>query len=201
MKKTLLLQIILSTSIAIFFTACFSTQKLNPFSDKEKVFKKKEIEIPSNAPKWLKERSLKNQVSSIGLSVTKKDSLEKEDFAFHRQQALISASQNLTKKIYFKTTTLYKNYLEKLDNANVFDKDIKKFAEHIALKSLTHSNIVNHWLSQENKLFVQIAVDSQIVANQIQNTSKLIFDVNKSLYREFLSNRARKDIINELERD
>ena len=107
----------------------------------------------------------------------------------------------MTKKIYIKTITLYRNYLEKLDNPNIFDKDIKKFAEHIALKSLTHSKIVNNWLSDENKLFVQIAVDSEIVASQIQNSSKLIFDVNNSLYIEFLSNRAKKDIIKELEKD
>ena len=201
MKRTLLLPIILSVSIAILFSACFSVQTLNPFSSEKKVLEKKEIEIPSNAPKWLEEKSLKNHISSIGLSVTKKDNLDEEEFIFHRQKALISASQNLTKKIYLKTLNLYTNYLEKLDNPNVYDKDIKNFAEHIALKSLTHSKIVNNWLSDENKLFVQIAVDSEIVANQIQNTSKLIFDVNKSLYTEFLSNRARKDIINDLERD
>lgn len=197
MKKTLFISIIVS----LFFSGCFSFQSLNPFSSKEKELEKKEIEIPDDAPLWLNERKIKNSISAIGLSVTKKIKLEKEEFSFHRQKALISASQNLTKKIYLKTLNLYKNYLEKLDNPKVYDKDIKKFAEHIALKSLTHSKIINNWLSDENRLFVQIAIDSEIVANQIQNSSKLIFDVNRSLYTEFLSNRAKKDIIKELERD
>lgn len=197
MKKTLLL----STLLLTFFTGCFSFQSINPFSKEKEKLEKKEIVIPSNAPAWLHENKVKNHISSIGLSVTKdeKGSLDKEEFVFHRQKALISASQNLTKKIYLKTLTLYKNYLEKLDSPNIYDKDIKKFAEHIALKSLTHSDISNHWLSNENKLFVQITVDSEIVATQIQNSSKLLFDVNKSLYSHFLSNRAKKDIIKELE--
>ena len=193
--RTLLLTIFLS----LFFSACFSFQSVNPFSSEEKVLEKKEIEIPDNAPTWLYENKLKNHISSIGLSITKKSELDKKEFTFHRQKALISASQNLTKRIYLKTLTLYRNYLEKLDNPKVYDKDIKRFAEHITLKSLTHSRVTNSWISEDNKLFIQIAVDSDIVAQQIQNTSKLIFEVNKSLYVNFLSNRAKKDIIKELE--
>ena len=199
MKKTLLLSIFIS----ITFSACFSLQSLNPFSDEKKTLEKKEIEIPSNAPKWLEEKKVKNHISSLGLSVSKKENskLDKKEFNFHKQKALISASQNLTKKIYLKTLTLYRNYLEKLENTNIFDKDIKKFAEHIALKSLTHSKVVNTWTNEDNKLYIQIAVDSNIVLKQIQSSSKLLFEINQSLYREFLSNRAQKDIIKKLEKE
>ncbi|MGB6327833.1 MAG: hypothetical protein WBF48_02805 [Halarcobacter sp.] len=197
MKKTLFLSII----ITIFFSACFSFQSLNPFSEEKELGEKKEIEIPSNAPIWLEKREVKNHISAIGLSITRKEksNLSEKEFIFHKQKALISASQNLTKKIYLKTLTLYKNYLEKLDNPNIYDKDLKKSAEHIALKSLTYSKATNHWLSDENKFFVQIAVDSQLVAMEIQNKSKLLFKVNKTLYTEFLSNRAKEEIIKELE--
>lgn len=197
MKKTLILSIILS----IIFSGCFSFSSLNPFSEeKEEPAQIKEIEIPDDAPLWLVEKKVKNNVSAIGLSKTKKK-LDKSELEFQKQKALISASQNLTKKIYFKTIKLFKNYIEKLDNPNIFDKDIKKFAEHISLKSLTYSKIENTWISSENELYVQIAVDSLKVAEQIQHASKLLFDVNKTLYQNFLSNRAKKDIIKELEND
>jgi putative methionine-R-sulfoxide reductase with GAF domain len=81
----------------------------------------------------------------------------------------------------------------------VIDKDIKKFTEHISLKSLTYSKVINTWISEDKELYVQLAVDSNTVATQIQNTSKLLFDVNKMLYQYFLSNRANKEIIQYLE--
>ena len=198
MKKTLLLSIFIS----VFFSACFSFQSVNPFSEKE-VETKKEIEIPDNAPTWLYEKSIRYHISSIGLSVSQKqnEKLDKKELTFHKQKALISASQNLTKRIYLKTLNLFRDYLEKLENPNIYDKDIKKFAEHIALKSLTHSKIKNSWESENNELYIQIAVKSDIVADQIQNSSKLLFSLDKNLYKQFLSNRARKDIIKELETD
>ena len=195
MKKTLFISIL----FIVFFAGCFSTSTLNPFSSEEKESVQiKEIEIPDDAPLWLVEKKIENNISSIGFSETTKK-LDKSELEFLKQKALISASQNLTKKIYFKTIKLFKDYVEKLDNPNIFDKDIKKFAEHISLKSLTYSKIVNTWASSNDKLYIQIAVDSITVAEQIQHTSKLLFDVDKKLYQNFLSNRAKKDIIKELE--
>jgi hypothetical protein len=59
--------------------------------------------------------------------------------------------------------------------------------------------VINTWISEDKELYVQLAVDSNTVATQIQNTSKLLFDVNKMLYQYFLSNRANKEIIQYLE--
>mgnify|MGYP007084935498 CR=1 FL=1 len=196
MKKTLFLSIIFT----LVFSGCFSVSSLNPFSTEteKEIIKKKEIEIPEDAPLWLVERRINNTISAIGYSKTKKE-LDKKELEFQKQKALITASQNLAKKIYLKTINLYKNYMEKLENPNVFDKDIKKFAEHISLKSLTHSKIINTWISSNDELYIQIAVDSSKVAEQIQYSSKLLFNVDKTLYQNFLSNRAKIDIIKELE--
>lgn len=185
MKRTLFLLI----TFALVFTAC-------SFSKKPQVVQKKQIEIPTNAPKWVYENTLKNHMVAPGVT---KDLNEKE-LAFQKQKAMINAGHNLTKKIYVKTVNLYKAYLEKLNNPKIFEKDIKKFAEHIALKSLTHSKIKNNWISPENDLFVQVGVDSNIVAEQIQYSSKLLFGADKNLYHNFLSNRAKKDIITYLEK-
>lgn len=172
--------------IVLVFTGC---------SQKSATVEKKEVSIPKNAPSWVYEQKLKNHVVAVG--VTK--NLKKEELQFHKQKALINAGHNLTKKIYIKTINIYKAYLKTLDNPKVFEKDIKKFAEHISLKSLTHSKIKKSWLSENNELFVNIGVDSNIVAEQIQNTSKLLFNVDKKLYHAFLSNRANKDIVKYLE--
>ncbi len=188
-RQTLFLSIFLS----LFFTGCFSISSLNPFSSSKE--EKKEIEIPSDAPSWLQKRNIKNHIEALGLT----KNIDKKELQFHTKKALIGASHNLTKKIYAKTLYLYKAYLEKLDNPHVFDKDIKKFAEHISLKSLTHSKIINSWISSDNELFIQLGVDSNIVAEQIQQSSKLLFDVDKKLYQNFLSNRSKKDIIKYLE--
>lgn len=197
MKKTLFLPIILS----LFLSGCISVpslpslSSLNLFSDSKEEGKKKEIEIPKNAPAWVYGEKLQNHIVAVGVT---KD-LKKEELHFHKQKALINAGHSLTKKIYVKTVNIYKAYLEKTKEQKVFEKDIKKFAEHISLKSLTKSKIKNNWISSDNNLFIQVGVDSDFVAQQIQNTSKLLFEVDKNLYHSFLSNRAKKDIIKLLE--
>jgi hypothetical protein len=191
MKKNILF-ILVSTFL---LTGCFSVSSLNPFSDSKKKVEIEEIEIPSNAPAWLIDNKIKNNITAIGFV---KD-VKEENLDFYKQKALIGASNNLLKRIYSKTGRLYKAYTEKLDNPKVFDKDIKKFTEHISLKSLTYSKVINTWISEDKELYVQLAVDSNTVATQIQNTSKLLFDVNKMLYQYFLSNRANKEIIQYLE--
>lgn len=196
MNKTFLL----SLSFVFFLLGCSTKtinetiSKINPLS-KNLPEGKKEIKVPSNAPKWLKKRDIKNNISSLGLV----KNVNKKEIKLHTQKALIGASQNLTKKIYIKTITLYKNHVKTLDNPHVFDKDIKKIAEHIALKSLTYSKVKNSWLSDDKKLFIQLGVDSDVVAKQIQEKSKLIFKVDQILYKKFLSNRAKMDIIQYLE--
>lgn len=195
MKKTLLLSIF----VIFFFNACFSIQELNPFSNEKKVFQKKPIKIPKDAPLWLIERNIKNSISSIGISISKKQKQEKKEFIFFKQRAYINASQNLTKNIYLKTLKLYSNYLNKVQSSMIFDKDIKKISEHIALQSLNKASITNYWLNNNNELYVQIAVDSSIVAKLIQDNSKKLFILDKELYKSFLSNRAKENIINILE--
>ncbi len=192
MKKNIFF-ILISTFL---LTGCFSLSSINPFSDSKKKIEKEEIEIPSNSPAWLIDIKIKNNITSIGFV---KD-VKEENLNFYKQKALIVASNNLLKRIYSKTGKLYKAYTEKLDNPKVFDKDIKKFAEHISLKSLTYSKVVNTWISEDKELYLQLAVDSNNVATQIQNTSKLLFDVDKMLYQYFLSNRANKEIIKYLEK-
>lgn len=206
-KKTLL-----PIFLALSFSACFSLpqfpsmpsfpslEKINPFSSDEEKKSKKEIKIPDDAPKWLQEREIKNNIQAIGLSLIKKENPNKKELNFNKQKALISASQNLTKKIYSKTLKLYTNYVNNLDNPKVFEKDIKKTSEHIALSSLKKAKIKNLWLNKNEEIYVQIVVDSDIVATLIQNNSKILFKVDKNLYKEFLSNRAKKDIIINLEK-
>lgn len=186
MKKTLFLSIIL----AFFYSGCFSVPNINPFSKEEKKVEKKEIQIPKDAPSWVFEAKMPGYITQLGVATN----IDKKEFDFHRKKALINASHKLTKKIYVRTLKLYKDYEEEKEKASTYDKDIKKFSEHISLKSLTHSRIKNIWVSKDNQLFIQIAVESDIVTKQIQNTSKLLFDVDQDLYRAFLSNRAQKDI-------
>lgn len=193
MKKNLLVSIFL----VFILSGCFSVQSVNPFSKDKESTEKKEIEVPDDAPSWIEERRLKNNITALGAT----KNVDKKDLDLHKRKALIVASNNLLKRVYVKTVNIYKNYLEKLDNPNVFDKDIKKFAEHISLKALTRSKIKNSWISKKNELFIQIAVDSDIVAQEIQHNAKLLFETNKTLYHNLLSNRAKKDIIKELEEE
>ncbi len=181
MKKTLFLSIIVS----VLFSGCFY-----PFSSKTVTTPKKEVSLPANSPSWLINPDKKGYITQIGATTE----IDKKEFNFHRQKALINASHNLTKKIYINTLKLYRDYEEETNDALTYDKDIKKFAEHISLKSLTHSKIINTWISSDNQLFVQISVPSDIVTEQIQNNSKLLFKINQNLYKNFLSNRAKKDI-------
>lgn len=193
MKKTLLLSIILS----FVFGGCFSFQSLNPFSSKkeEKEVVKKEIETPSNPPLWLEQRYIKNHISAIGAT----QNIEKEELSFYKKRALLAAGNNLLKKIYIKTVNIYKEYEQTQKGIKVFDKDIKGISEHISLKALATSKIKQTWQSEDDELFVQIAINTNYVAQEIQNYSKKIFKKNQALYKNILSNRAKQKIIEKLE--
>lgn len=111
---------LITISLTFLLTGCFSVSSLNPFSNSkeeeksitEKTTINEEIDIPSDAPKWLVNTSLRNNITSIGIAKV----VDEEKLDFYKQKALIAASNNLLKKIYFKTGRLYKAYTEKLDN-------------------------------------------------------------------------------------
>lgn len=187
MKKTFFLSIIFT----ILFSGCFS---LNPFSD-TKEEPKKEIEIPSDAPTWLIERRVKNNITAIGMS----KNVNKEEFTSYKEKAFLGASHNLARKIYIKTFKLYKEYAEKDGHTNVFEKDIQEVAKKISMKTLAYAKLKNIWLSKEKNLYVQIGLDSNTLAEQIQLSSKELFEVNQNLYHNFLSNRVKANIIKFLE--
>ena len=195
MKKTLLLSIILT----FVFGGCFSLQSLNPFSSDEKEEKKevvkKEIEAPDDAPLWLEQRYVKNHISAIGAT----QNVDKEELSFYKKRALLAAGNNLLKKIYVKTVSIYKEYAQTQEGIKVFDKDIKGISEHISLKALASSKIKHTWQSEDEELFVQIVIDTNYVAQEIQNYSKKLFESNQELYQNLLSNRAKQEIIEKLE--
>jgi hypothetical protein len=195
MKKTILLTLL----FALFFSGCFSFSSLNPFSsseeEKENSTVKHAIEIPSNAPVWLKKKTARNKMVAIGIS----KNVEEKNFNFFKKKALVVASNNLSRKIYAKAVNLYKNYEKRLQNdLKIYDKDIKKVSEDVALKALNKALIEHQWIDKKT-LYVQISVDSQFVAQLVQNNSKQLFKLNKDLYSNFLSNRALRDITLDLE--
>ncbi|RXJ91761.1 hypothetical protein CRV01_01330 [Arcobacter sp. CECT 8983] len=193
MIKNLLLAFIL----VFIFSGCFSFSSLNPFSDEEKTQEEvKPTQIPMDAPKWVKEPKEENAISIVAFSYIK-DGTVKE---FDKKRTLLIASNKLSKKIYLKTIEFYKEYEQKLDNPMTFDQDLKSIAEQISLKAVSKSKIKNSWLSNDNRLFVKLSVDSDFVATQIQNESKHIYKVDKTLYKNILSNRAKALLINYLEK-
>ncbi|RXK05807.1 hypothetical protein [Halarcobacter bivalviorum] len=185
-----------SIYLIVLFSGCFSVSSLNPFSDDTEETQKKQVVISDNAPIWIKNPNEKNYISVLGYSFLK----QKEVSDFDKKRTLLNASNNLSKKIYKQVVTYYKEYEEKLDRPSGFDKDIHNIAEQISLKALSKSKIKDSWLSEDNTLFVKIAIDSDFVATQIQNESKNIYKVDETLYKNVLSNRAKALLIEYLEK-
>ena len=184
-------------SLTFIFSGCFSLSSLNPFSDDEETVKEvKPTKIPEDAPIWVKEINEKNSISIVAFSYIK-DGEVKE---FDKKRTLLIASNKLSKKIYLKTIDFYKEYEQKLDNPMTFDQDLKNIAEQISLKAVSKSKIKNSWLSKDNRLFVKLSADSDFVATLIQNESKNIYKVDKTLYKNILSNRAKTLLIEYLEK-
>lgn len=191
MKKNFLL-LLLS---AFLFSGCFSLSFLNPFSDSEDEKQERvEIEIPDDAPLWLEGPESKGTIYAIG--VTK--NIRKDQLHIFKQKALINASQNLSRKIYAKTVNIYREYLEEVPS-EIFDKDIEKEAQQVALRSLELAKVKGFWASSEKELYTLIKIDMRDLAEQIQLGSKNVFKVDKNLYEKILSNRAKEDIIEKLE--
>ncbi|WP_417327938.1 hypothetical protein [Halarcobacter sp.] len=184
-------------SLTFIFSGCFSLSSLNPFSDDEEIVKEvKPTKTPEDAPIWVKEINEKNSISIVAFSYIKNGDVKE----FDKKRTLLIASNKLSKKIYLKTIEYYKEYEQKLDNPMTFDQDLKNIAEQISLKAVSKSKIKNSWLSKDNRLFVKLSVDSDFVATLIQNESKNIYKVNKTLYKNILSNRAKTLLIEYLEK-
>lgn len=190
MKKSF----ILSFLIISLFSGCFSFSSLNPFSDSKDDENRVEIEIPDEAPIWLKEQKEKNNIVALGAT----KNIKPNQLKLSKQKALINAGHNLSRKVYIKSLKILKNYLKKVPS-KVFEKDIKKEAEQIALKSLDKAKIKGFWQSNENQLFTLIKIDTSILAKDIQLSSKRLFKVDFNLYENILSDRAKAQMIQELE--
>ncbi|RXK12640.1 hypothetical protein CP965_08660 [Halarcobacter mediterraneus] len=180
-------------SILFVFSGCFSLSSLNPFSENKET--KNFIEIPDNAPAWLKNIKDENYISTFGVSKIKKN----DDLKFTKKKALIFAGNRLSQEIYSKTLRFYKDYEESLTNSNLFDKDLEKLAKEVSIKSLSKSIIKNTWIDENKVLYVKISISSDFVAQEIQSGSKQLFKVDKDLYSNILSNRAKEKIIKYLE--
>ncbi len=199
--------LILIILFVFVFTGCFSSKTLDSSKTNEKavfkkepdekaVFKKEpELVYVNNEPSWIKNKNIKNHITALGVAKNIDDSVVK--------RAFIVAGNNFLKRVYIKTIYIYKEYLKKLDNPNIFDKDIKKVAEDVSLKSfhLAKTKIKDTWLSQNNELFLHLAVATNIVAEQVQEGSKSLFKVDEQLYENFLSYRAKNKIIKTLEKE
>jgi len=196
MKKSFFLSFI----FIFILNGCFSVKKINetvnPFA---KFSTKEEIEAPNKAPSWIKEKKLDKHIVSIGATKSIEGN-RKDNIDFLIKKALISAKNNQLKKVYSRTIFLYRNYLEKINNQRVFNKDIKGMAEHIALKAITKAKVKKHWISPNQELFILLAVKSDTVANYIQEGSKKLFKKDEKLYQEFLSNLAKEEIVKFLEK-
>ena len=182
--------------ILFLLSGCFSLSNLNHFSYNFFEDESLKIVAPSYSPKWLKDNHINNHLSAIGLS---KNTHEKEK-EFYKKEVYLSASNNLLNKIYLKSGKLYKLYSDDTKNEHLFEKDIKELAKRVSLKALTYAKVKNRWLDEkENNYYIQLSVDTKILAEIIQENSKQLFDENKTLYERFLSEDAKADIINYLE--
>lgn len=181
-------------SILLLLNGCFSLSNLNPFSYDFFNSSSDSLEIvaPENSPKWLKDRYIKDYISAIGLS----QNIDEKKEEFYKKEVYLSASNNLLNKIYLKTGKRFKEYSDEFKNKNLFEKDIKNFAKKVSLKALTYAKVDNSWIDENTKnYYIQISVNSKIIAEIIQENSKQIFDENETLQKEFLSNEAKENII------
>lgn len=173
-KNTLLkpLKIFLIPTLLLFlFSGCFSFQNIyetvNPFSSSKD---KKVISVPENSPTWLKNTQIKDKISAIGAT----KNISKEESNFYFKKALIAAQRNLLKRVYSKTLFTYKNIDGENLNSKIFEKDIKDSAKQISLRSLKKAKIQNAWTSPEDEFFIQLSIDSKVIAQEIQYQSKIL---------------------------
>lgn len=187
--------ILLPFLISFLFSACFSLQDTNPFLNNEK---KREIDIPQNAPLWLKKKKIPNHISAIGAA----KNIKEENPTNQKRRALIAAGNNLLKKIYSKSINIYKSHIKENENTKIFDNDIKKYAKQVSLKSLNISRIKHSWRSKNKELFVQIAIANKYIAQEIQYNAKKLFKTKSDIwfYKNFSSSMAESKILKNLEK-
>lgn len=171
--------ILLSISLSVLLTGCF-------FSSNKMQTAKDNLIIDKNAPYWLNDSKVIGYITQIGVA----KNIDKKRFSFNRQKALLDARYKLTRKLYIKTQDIYNTYEKENDNKSSFDKDIKNISQQVSLQSIKKSKVINSWLSPNNTLYIQVSIKSSIVAKNIQKKSKSLFNKNKGLYTNFLSNEA-----------
>lgn len=187
MKKSIFFVVFLAPLI---FSGCFSL-----FENSSKDSKELKLKFPDNAPLWVYNPRVAKNIAQIGLA----KNIKNKEYSFYRKIALINASQNLTKKIYIKSNKILDDYYKKESNTKVFEKDIKKQAKQIALKSTQKVKVINSFRSKDDALYVHIITDSNLVLKNIQDSAKKLFKVNKIFEDNFLSKNAEDKLLYELE--
>ena len=126
------------------------------------------------------------------------------DKAYQRTEAMSSARDGLARQMEVKVSNLFKKYKATTGSGAeaTFDKATSDVSKQLASQTLVNSKQVGKsWRHPEtNELFLMVGVNTQEVADKLEETVKTSFKNDKAMYQRFLAEKANGELARELEK-
>ena len=150
------------------------------------------------APKWVMIPEAKGFVSELGSAAKNAGN----DYSFQREEAMADARNNIAKQITIKVNAMFKTFKSTTghNQDGTMDKAIETVSKQIASQSLSGTKVKETWISRSGTLYILMVIDTQSVANLMDNSIKTSFKNDKAMYQKFLASKAQEELEVELEK-
>lgn len=190
MKKLLVSTAVLG---ALLFTGCAN----QPNQPEQEQYVDVELQ---GAPSWVLMPMVEGTIAEVGSA--KKNPAG--DVSFQRNEAMADARDNLARLISTKVSNMFKSFKASTGSGDTgtFDKSVESVSKQIASQTLNGTQVKGTWISKTGSLYVLMAVNSEAVANMMEQTikSNSSFKNDEALYQKFLASKAQGELEAELEK-
>lgn len=185
-------KILLSTAVvgSLLFTGCIGGKEAAP---------KDEYVNPElkGAPQWVMMPRVEGTIAEVGSAPQN----AANDISFQRNQAMADARDNIARQIETNVSNMFKSYAATTGGADgTYDSAVENVSRQIASQTLSGTVVQDTWMSQTGTLYVLMAVDTQTVADMMEESIRTSFDNDEALYQQFRASKAQGELDKELEK-
>jgi len=121
------------------------------------------------------------------------------DFQFQKEEAMAAARDALARRISVKVKNMFKQFKAATGAGNnqTFEKATESVSKQLSYQVLNDSKQLDIWISPKGTMFVLVGVPKKEVKQQIKTSLKS----NEALYQKFLSQKAQKELNEEIENE
>ncbi|MEA2049161.1 MAG: LPP20 family lipoprotein [Campylobacterota bacterium] len=149
------------------------------------------------APDWVQIPYVKGKISEMGTAP--KNAMN--DFGFQRELAMNNARNNLAKRLQVKVKSMFKTFSSQTSaNGGTMDMTAESVSKQITKQSLIGTSQHAAWTSRSGTLYVLMTIDTNSVADLIEQNAQSSYKNDQAAYQKLLAARAQGELNKELEK-